>query len=113
MGSSPEDFAGSITYCFDPQKHIQRIVLHGYLVDPTPLIQLVTTRYSMQRVPSPIDDFYVANIDGKMIGAMRLRYASVVRSEVPGHREVLLELNRTGTPYGISREFQRGLQAGK
>ncbi len=114
MGSTPQDLAGSITYYFDTQRRVQRINVHGYLSDPTALVRLVTTRYSMHRLPSAGGDLYVADIEGKMIGALRLLRPPVVRADAPGQRcAVLMELNRTGTSYGMSREFQEIMQAAR
>ncbi len=114
MGSTPQDLAGSITYYFDTQRRVQRINVHGYLSDPTALVRLVTRRYSMQRMPSAGGDLYVADIEGKKIGALRLLHPPVVRADAPGQRcAVLMELNRTGTSYGMSREFQEIMQAAR
>ena len=50
MGANPTDLAGSITYYFDPQRRLQRVIVHGYLTDPKELVHLATTRYGMQRI---------------------------------------------------------------
>ena len=114
MGSHPQNLAGSITYYFDTQRRVQRINIHGYLSDATELVRLATTRYGMHRVPSARGDLYAANIEGKTIGAMRLLRPPVVRADAPGQRyAVLMELNRTGTSYGMSREFQKIMQAAR
>lgn len=114
MGSNPRNLAGSISYYFDTQRRVQRITVHGYLSDPTELVRLATTRYGMHRMPSARGDLYVASIEGKTIGALRLLRPPVVRAEAPGQRcAVLMELNRTGTSYGMSQEFQQILQAAR
>ena len=106
-GSDPTDLAGSITYYFDKQRVVQRIVLHGYMANPAELVQLATTRYRMQPVPNNLAELYTSSLDGKTVGAFRIRYAPVIRADVASRRcQILLELNRTGTPYGLSQEFR-------
>ncbi len=110
-GSTPQDIVGSITFFFDDHRNVQRITLHGYLGDASTVLALATQRFQMQRVPSRANELYLATIEGQTLGALRVSTAGIVRADAPGRRhQILMELNRTGTPYGLSWEFQRIVQ---
>lgn len=103
-----DDFAGSVTYYFDRARNVQRIVLHGYTSDATEYVQLAKSHYQMQRVPNPNFDLFVATVSRRPIGGMRLNYAPVLDSRTGAKRcNILLELNRNGTEYGMSYEFSQ------
>jgi hypothetical protein len=101
-----DDFAGSVTYYFDRTRTVQRIVLHGYTSDATEIVQLSTNHYGMRRVPSPEGDLYLASANNQPVGGLRIKLAPLLNAEAPEKQcEVLLELNRRSTEYGMSREF--------
>jgi len=106
-----DDFAGSVTYYFDRARNVQRIVLHGYTSDASEFKQLATGHYRMQRVPNPNFDLFLATVSGKPIGGLRLKYAPVLDARAGAKRcNILMELNRSGTEYGMSYEFNQLLQ---
>lgn len=106
--SQHDDFAGSVTYYFDRARLVQRIVLHGYTSDAAEFVQLGTSHYRMKRVHSPEGDLYIANVEDQPIGALQLRYAPLLHAKNKERQcEVLMELNRRGTEYGMSYEFDR------
>ena len=105
LGSGNRAIAGSTTYYFDSHRQLQRILLHGYSADPAELILLAQTRFRMRRIPSALDDLYSGTVDGQIIGAMRIRHSPIAKSSAPKRCEVLMELNRQGTRYGMSEEF--------
>ena len=104
-GSGPQAFTGSTTYYFDLHRQVQRILLHGYTVDPSEVVNLATTRFRMHRISSRIDDLYEATVDGQVIGALNVRYSAVANRRAAKSCEILMELNRQGSNYGMTREF--------
>lgn len=107
--ASPEsDFAGSVTYYFDKERRVQRILLHGYSSDPSGIVQLATSHYQMRRIPGVESDLYVARLHDRPVGGLSIEFCRLLNA---GDRdkqcEVLLELNRQRSEYGMSREFER------
>ena len=101
-----DDFAGSVTYYFDRARLVQRISLHGYTSDPSQIVQIATNHYGMRRVHSPEGDLYLASVDNQPIGGLRIKLAPLLNAEKREQQcELLLELNRRNTEYGMSREF--------
>ncbi len=74
-GSTPQDIVGSITYFFDDHRYVQRITLHGYLGDASTILTMATQRFQMQRVPSRLDELFLATIEGQTLGALRVSTA--------------------------------------
>ena len=82
--------------------------MHGYVGDASKILALATHRYQMRRVPAGREQLFLAKVAEQPIGAMRIASSSVVRADATQTRfQVLMELNRIGTRYGLSREFQR------
>ncbi len=103
-----DDFAGSVTYYFDRTRTVQRIVLHGYTSDASEYVQLAQSHYQMRRAPNPKFDLFLATVSGRPLGGMRVTYAPVLDSRAGGKRSnILMELNRNGTEYGMSYEFNK------
>ena len=103
---SSDDFAGSVTYYFDRERRVQRIVLHGYTSNPTPFLELAKTHYQMRRVPDPVDDLFVAVVAGQPIGGLHCTTPPLLNSKAENRQcELTLELNRQQTEYGMSYEF--------
>ena len=91
------------------ERRMQRIVLHGYTASPARVIQLAQSRYSMKRIPRVGSNVYVAMIEDESIGALLVRHPLVIRDETR-RVEILLELNRVETIYGMSAEFTKILE---
>lgn len=104
------NFIGSITYYFDQQRNVQRIQLHGYTTDASSFIELSTSRYEMRRVPHTLSELYAASVQGQTIGGLRVDYKPILKSEMQKRCEVLMELNRQQTKYGMSYEFEQILK---
>lgn len=103
-------FIGSITYYFDQQRRVQRILVHGYTADATNMVQLATTRYGMQRVPNTMNDLFAASVRGQLVGGLQVIYTPILKSDMQKRCEVLMELNRQQTRYGMSYEFDQILR---
>lgn len=106
--ASPYDFAGSATYYFDRQKRVQRILLHGFSSNPAELAQLATTRYQMQRIPNYLTEMYLHLDRGHPLGGLRIANSALRKTK--SRSEILLELNRQGSTYGMSEEFAKLLE---
>lgn len=108
------ELVGSITYYFDHDRRVQRILLHGYTPDASEVLQLATTRYAMRRVPSTSEELFAADVAGQPIGGLRVNYSRIMSRDNAGKRcELLMELNRAGSSQGMSREFKRILADAK
>ena len=103
-------FAGSITYYFDHNRFVQRIVLHGYTDDPAPFVSVATTRYQMRRIPNLVGELYVATLEQQTAGALLVQYSAVSERKSEKRCELMLEVNRQGSPYGLSRNFTKVLE---
>jgi hypothetical protein len=108
-GTTATDLTGSITYYFDQKRRVQRITLHGYAADASRIVNMAASRFGMQRIPSDGQDLYTASIEGEPIGGLRVGHPPIVRKNGRSV-EILMELNRTDTAYGMSREFRQILQ---
>ncbi len=106
------EIVGSITYYFDQQRLVQRILLHGYTNDATPFVRMAMERYGMRRVPSS-GDLFAANVDGQTIGALQCEYAAIMTRGMNDRCELTMELNRRASKYGLSQEFRKSFAEAK
>lgn len=96
-GTAQDDVAGSLTYYFDREQRVARIVLHGMTGDPRKLIALVTKRFSFERkqADDPSSALFQVTRNGKPQSELRIRPARVVRADQPNARfEVDLAMTR-------------------
>jgi hypothetical protein len=96
-GTAQDDLAGSLTYYFDREQRVARIVFHGMTGDPRKLIALVTSRYSFERqqADDPSSALFQVKRNGKPQSELRIRPARVVRADQPNARfEVDLAMTR-------------------
>jgi hypothetical protein len=96
-GTSQDDLAGSLTYYFDKNQRMSRIIFHGATGDPRKLIALVTSRYNFepQKTDDPSLALFQAKWNGKPHSELRIRPARVVRADQPYARfEVDLAMKR-------------------
>lgn len=111
-GSQTDDLAGSLTYYFDKQRTVQRVTFRGTTGDGTRLVRLVQETYSFKQDPSVVSQLYTLRWSGKILSALRLTNPPVVRAGQPYQKlEALLEINRPGSPFGISGEMQQVLRS--
>jgi hypothetical protein len=92
-GARAEDLAGSLTYYFDPQQELQRIVFHGTTGDPQPLVKFVTERFNFRRAKDGEAGWqrYQVVWNGEPVSELRIRPAQVVDATQP-HRRYLINL---------------------
>jgi Family of unknown function (DUF6690) len=110
-GGRPESLAGSLTYYFDKEQRLQRIVFHGTTGEPRPLIQLVVQKFQFK--PDATDAGmlrYDVRRSGKPVSELRVEPAQVVDAGQPLRRfavNLLIERPQEsrwfkGTTSGIS-----------
>ncbi len=96
-GTGSDDLAGSLTYYFNKDQKIERIIFHGTTGDPRKLIALVTSKYhfSHEATSDPSLSLFQAKWNGKPHSELRIRPARVVRADQPHVRfEVDLAMKR-------------------
>ncbi len=87
-GTSSFDLAGSLTYYFDVNRTVQRIIFHGHTGDPQPLVQLATMQHGLrqQSTTDPGMQIYQAWSNGTAHSELRLQPANVVDASSPHAR---------------------------
>ncbi len=107
-GTDPSDVAGTITYYFDHSGQMQRVNIHGFVGDPTEIMQTMQTHYRM--VPEPTLDagVYTVRWNGVPSGLLKLTRAPIMYNDA-NHQKftVFLELNQPNVPYGLSAAAQQ------
>lgn len=110
-GTSSQDIAGSLTYFFDHQQLLQRVTFEGHTGDPSPLIALVTKHYGLCHEPSLGPGMFMARKDDQIVSALRIGQDAVTTANRPFERyQIMLELNRSDTKYGLSDGFRHVLK---
>jgi hypothetical protein len=87
-GGRPDSLAGSLTYYFDKDQKLQRIVFHGTTGEPRPLVQLMTQKFDFK--PEPVADAnlqrYQVRWSGRVVSELRVQPAQVVDAKEPLRR---------------------------
>jgi hypothetical protein len=99
MGPQLTALAGSLTYYFNPQGQVEHISFLGHTGDTTPLVQLLTTTYHLERIPSATgEQVYEVRYKGQVQSELRTHPESILRSSSPNQSiAVALELARPGS----------------
>jgi hypothetical protein len=99
-GTGPDDLAGSLTYYFNAQQQVERIIFRGTTGNARKLVALLTQRYRFVRrlTNDPGIFLYEAvNPDHETKSLLTIRSADVVKATEPHHRfQVDLTLQRPG-----------------
>jgi hypothetical protein len=97
-GTTLADLAGSLTYYFNAQQQVQRIIFRGTTGDPSALVALLSTRYHFARrlTNDPGIVLYEAvDSSNQPAGSLKIRSAPVVKANQPYTRfEVDLAMDR-------------------
>ncbi len=96
-GTREYDLAGSLTYFFDHNKKLQRIVFHGQTGNAVPLTKKLTQMYGFKRENSPDPGLYLFRVrwDGKPVSELQLRSSTIVHAGDPhGRVDVHLLIER-------------------
>ena len=111
-GTRADDLAGSLTYYFDSQGRLQRLLLHGFTGDPNRLIQTLTNQFELRSEPTLEAGVYTKRWNGRPVHFFRLTHAPVIYSDAVHQKyTVFLELNQPNLPFGISEEARRIVQS--
>lgn len=104
-GTELTDFAGSITYYFDKQHQLQRIVLDGMCGETGLIEEFAAEHLGLKRQPTLGAALYTASWNGRHRSVLKCDHAPVVESRSPFTRyTVYMELNHPSSPFGISPE---------
>jgi hypothetical protein len=92
-GNRPESLAGSLTYYFNGEQQLQRIVFHGTTGEPRPLVQLVSRKFDFKSDAAADvgTQRYVVRWSGKIVSEMRVQPAQVIDAGQP-HRRFSINL---------------------
>jgi hypothetical protein len=113
-GSTPSDLAGTVTYYFDRYKQLKRLTVHATVGDPTRFVAELQRSYQMSQEPALGGSLYVIKWNGSPTSLLHVSPASVVYNDLPyGRFNLFLELNQAGLEYGLSREAQQLVDAGR
>jgi hypothetical protein len=104
-GTAEDAITGSLTYYFTPAQRLERIQLRGDTGDARALVEIVTTRFGMQRQISGEGEYLYRQVaDKQTVGELRATTRRVVRSAAPYQRfEISLTLSRPDEPSGWFR----------
>ncbi len=87
-GGRPDSLAGSLTYFFNNEQQLQRIVFHGTTGDPQPLVQLAMQKFEL-KIDSAADaavQRYVVRWSGRVVSELRVQPAQLVDAREPLRR---------------------------
>lgn len=96
-GTRPEDVAGALTYYFNKNQQVERILFHGSTGDPAELITFLGQAYGFQRVTvnDPGLHLYQRKEGSVVKGEMRIKALGIMRQDNPLNRwDVSLVMDR-------------------
>ncbi|MBA4019456.1 MAG: hypothetical protein C0483_20005 [Pirellula sp.] len=96
-GTTQTDVAGAVTYYFDPQQRLQKMVFNGTTGDAKRLVQFLIARHHFERrfTPDPSVYLYQVEQDGQALSDLKIKTAPIVRTTSAYSRfEVSLTMNR-------------------
>jgi len=113
-GSQYDDLAGSITYYFDRDGHVQRITFHGTTGDERRLVDMLTRHFGFKHDPTLDAGLYLVKWNGDPTSVLMLRNANVINAAQPHTRlNVALEINRPSRYYGLSPQMTETVEQAK
>lgn len=113
-GSQFDDLAGSITYYFDRDGHVQRITFHGTTGDERRLVDMLTRHFGFKHEPTLDAGLYLVKWNGDPTSVLMLRTANIVSASQPHARlNVALEINRPSRYYGLSPQMTEEVDRAK
>jgi len=98
-GTRESDLAGSLTYYFNPQQQLQRIMFSGASGDTRELVGLLVARHGFQREITSDAGLYLYTVreSNQIISELKIRPVAIVRAGDPRQRfEIDLVMNRPG-----------------
>lgn len=87
-GTQPSDLSGSLTYYFNKQQRVERIVFRGLTGDARRIVALLATKHGFLRelADDPGLFLYRAKDGRRVTGEMRIRPRRIVRANAPNGR---------------------------
>ncbi len=105
-GTKVDDFAGSLTYYFDPNQRLHRLTLHGQTGDDRLLVEHASQKFGLRPEPHLGAGMYLLRWNGKPMNVMRVSHAPVIRADEPHTKFIVeMEINNVSGGYGVSPEF--------
>jgi hypothetical protein len=109
-GEGPQDIVGSLTYYFDNQQQLTRILLEGYCGDERGLVTLAIQGFNLQPEASLHGGLFVSRWSRQPVSVMIVDYAPIVDAESQQRRHVVLELNRPQGQWRLSGQMRALLE---
>lgn len=107
-GTGPTDLLGTMTYCFDANKAVQRIQFTGTTGDPSMISGMMVHFYGLRPEASLGGQLFTMRWNNRITSLLQVRPADVMTAHSPnGNYHVFLELNQASTYYGLSEEAYR------
>ncbi|MBS0207646.1 MAG: hypothetical protein JSS27_01705 [Planctomycetes bacterium] len=87
-GTNAADLAGSLTYYFNQNQQVERIMFQGTTGDARPLVDWLASQYQFQRMIGPDPNVYLYQVpsQGTVRSELRIVPVSVVRQAQPNAR---------------------------
>ncbi|MDA0658011.1 MAG: hypothetical protein O2931_10100 [Planctomycetota bacterium] len=110
-GTAPHDVVGSMSFCFDETRQVQRVSFTGTTHEPGTLVDALSRHYGLQPQPSNNGRLYTSSGAKAAENAIWVNLASRggVQNALPVYR-VQVELNRPGHRLGPSDWLKELLQ---
>jgi hypothetical protein len=113
-GTGVQDLTGALTYYFDRQRRLQRILFSGYTGDPRPLVALLSQQYGLKLDPELGPWVFSARWNDSPTHVVYIQHVPIVDAGNPRQQVRLdVELNLPGAPHGLSSTSQRLIAQGK
>lgn len=107
-GISPYDLVGTLTYCFDANKSVQRIQFIGTTGDPSMISSMMIQFYGLRPEASLGGQLFTTRWNNRITSLLHVRPANVMTANSPnGNYHIFLELNQPSTYYGLSEDAYR------
>lgn len=104
-GTQEWDLQGSLTYYFDSNKKLRRILFRGWTGDPSALTFFAVDHLGFKRKKANTDGLYIQTQLFQQIGLLRIDHPSIQSQNHPGQRmTVVFEINDPKSTLRLSRQ---------
>jgi len=108
-GTTPTDVAGSLTYYFNQQHHVERITLYGVTGDHSRLAELMVGKFGLRPTQTSELGLYYGGDPNVPTSSLKVAALPIVRPEAPLARaQVTLDLRRSDVAKIKTEEEQPG-----
>lgn len=112
-GNQTYDLSGSLTYYFDSNRQIQRILFQGWTGDPNQLVRFLSSEYGFKQQTGNHPGLFTKNKFFRTHSVLRLDTPALInQSEQQRQTMVYLELNHPQGNIPISTTAQQALDSG-